>query len=97
MNACGRIRHGAIALAVLGAWPLAGRADPSIPLRVSLTIPETCVIASAAQPGAGTDAPGVSCTFGTPFMLSHASTPDPRSAPPRSSGAGAPAAWTVTF
>ncbi|KWF29810.1 hypothetical protein [Burkholderia pseudomultivorans] len=93
MNACGRIRC-AIALAVLGAGSLACRADPSIPLRVSLTIPETCTIAPAA---AGTDQPGVSCTHGTPFVLSHAPAPDSRLAPPRSIGAGAPPAWTVTF
>ncbi|KWI61747.1 hypothetical protein WT72_05425 [Burkholderia pseudomultivorans] len=97
MNACGRIGCGAIALAVLGAGPLACRAEPSIPLRVSLTIPETCTIAPAAQPGAGADAPGVSCARGTPFVLSHAPTPDPRSTPLRSSSAGASPAWTVTF
>ncbi|AXF20182.1 hypothetical protein CUJ89_06475 [Burkholderia pyrrocinia] len=92
----GRIKRGAIALAALGAWSLVCRADPSIPLRVSLTIPETCTIGPGAPQAADADMPSVSCTHGTPFVLSHAPQPGVRSAP-RNVGAGAPPAWTVTF
>ncbi|WP_219139736.1 hypothetical protein [Burkholderia catarinensis] len=94
--AAGRIKHGTIALAVLGAGSLACRAEPSIPLRVSLTIPETCTIGPAVRQAVDADMPSVSCAHGTPFMLSRAPLPDPRSAP-RGVGAGAPPAWTVTF
>ncbi|WGY69551.1 hypothetical protein KEC55_06085 [Burkholderia cepacia] len=92
----GQIRRGAIALAMLGAGSLAGAAEPSIPLRVSLTIPETCTIGTDVRQAADADIPSVSCMHGTPFVLSHAPLPDLRSAP-RSVGAGAPPAWTVTF
>ncbi|WP_176046961.1 hypothetical protein [Burkholderia sp. BCC1644] len=92
----GQIRRGAIALAMLSAGSLAGAAEPSIPLRVSLTIPETCTIGTDVRQAADADMPSVSCAHGTPFVLSHAPLPDLRSAP-RSVGAGAPPAWTVTF
>ncbi|MEK6354789.1 MAG: hypothetical protein V4796_16805 [Burkholderia cenocepacia] len=92
----GQITRATIALAMLGAGSLAGGAEPSISLRVSLTIPETCTIGSPARQAADADMPSVSCVHGTPFMLSHASQPDPRAAP-RSIGAGPPPAWTVTF
>jgi len=90
----GQIRRGALALAVLGAGSLAHATEPSIPLRVSLTIPEICTIGSGARQAADADMPSVSCAHGTPFVLSHAPLPDLRSAP-RSVGAGAPPAWTV--
>lgn len=96
MNATGRIKHGALALAALGAGSLAGGAEPSIPLRVSLTIPEICTIGAGARQAADADMPSVNCVHGTPFMLSRAPLPDVRTAP-RSVGAGAPPAWTVTF
>ncbi|KWC81060.1 hypothetical protein WL57_25510 [Burkholderia cepacia] len=85
------------ALAALGAGSLASAAEPSIPLRVSLVIPETCTIDTGA-PQAAADAgmPSVSCMHGTPFVLSHAALPDARPAP-RGIGTGAPSAWTVTF
>ncbi|WP_322086650.1 hypothetical protein [Burkholderia sp. BCC1999] len=92
----GQIRCGAIALAMLGAGSLAGAAEPSIPLRVSLTIPEICTIGTDVRQADAADMPSVSCMHGTPFVLSHAPLPDLRSAP-RSVGAGAPPAWTVTF
>ncbi|WP_155639812.1 hypothetical protein [Burkholderia cepacia] len=87
----------AIALAAPGVGSLANATEPSIPLRVSLTIPETCTIGTGAPQGAA-DAgiPSVSCAHGTPFMLSHAPLPDARSAS-RGAGAGAPSAWTVMF
>ncbi|KVV60064.1 hypothetical protein WK90_11140 [Burkholderia cepacia] len=96
----GQITRGAIALAALaalGAGSLARAAEPSIPLRVSLVIPETCTIDTGA-PQAAADAgmPSVSCMHGTPFVLSHAALPDARQAP-RGIGTGAPSAWTVTF
>ncbi|VWB49744.1 hypothetical protein BLA14095_02143 [Burkholderia lata] len=94
-----QIRRGvlAIALAAPGVGSLANATEPSIPLRVSLTIPETCTIGIGESQGAA-DAgmPRVSCMHGTPFVLSHAPLPDVRSAP-YSVGAGAPPAWTVTF
>ena len=96
MNATGQIKRGTIALAVLGAWSLASGAEPSIPLRISLTIPETCTIGPGARQAADADMPSVSCAHGTPFVVSHARQPDGRSAP-RSVGAGAPPAWDVTF
>ncbi|WP_175999066.1 hypothetical protein [Burkholderia stabilis] len=96
MNATGRIKHGAIALAALGAWSLACGTEPSIPLRISLTIPETCTIGPGAGKAADADMPSVSCAHGTPFVLSRAPLPDARPAP-RSVGTGAPPAWTVTF
>ncbi|MDR0241220.1 MAG: hypothetical protein LBJ65_06430 [Burkholderia sp.] len=92
----GQIRRGAIALAMLGAGSLAGAAEPSIPLRVSLTIPETCTIGPAVRRTDDADMPSVSCAHGTPFVLSHAPLSGLRSAP-RSVGAGAPPAWTVMF
>ncbi|NTZ83588.1 hypothetical protein FCJ61_11395 [Burkholderia metallica] len=92
----GQITRATITLAMLGAGSLAGGAEPSIPLRVSLTIPEICTIGPAARQAADADMPSVSCVHGTPFVLSHASPLDPRSAT-RSIGAGAPPAWTVTF
>ncbi|WP_131723326.1 MULTISPECIES: hypothetical protein [Burkholderia] len=93
----GQITRRAIALAALGAGSLASAAEPSIPLRVSLVIPETCTIDTGA-PQAAADAgmPSVSCMHGTPFVLSHAALPDARPAP-RGIGTGAPSAWTVTF
>ncbi|UTV56018.1 hypothetical protein [Burkholderia arboris] len=92
----GQIRRGALALAVLATGSLAHAAEPSIPLRVSLIIPEICTIGSGARGAADADMPSVSCVHGTPFVLSHAPLPDLRSAP-RSVGAGVPPAWTVTF
>ncbi|AOL03493.1 hypothetical protein WI95_05870 [Burkholderia contaminans] len=92
-----QIRRGAIALALAapGVGSLANATEPSIPLRVSLTIPETCTIGTGAPQGvADTGIPSVSCAHGTPFLLSHAPLPDARSA---SRGAGAPSAWTVMF
>ena len=75
----GQITRGAIALAVLGAGSLASAAEPSIPLRVSLVIPETCTIdAGAPQAAADAGMPSVSCMHGTPFVLSHAALPDAR-------------------
>ncbi|CAB3761885.1 hypothetical protein B7G54_18890 [Burkholderia puraquae] len=101
MKAAGRIGKGAFALAMLGAGPLACVAEPSIPLRVSLTIPEICTIDAAGGPGAragtGGDAPSVSCVHGTPFLLSRAQGERAALLPPRSPGIGGPAAWTVTF
>ncbi|VWD25819.1 hypothetical protein [Burkholderia contaminans] len=95
----GQIRRGAIALALAaqGVGSLASASEPSIPLRVSLTIPETCTIGTGEPQGAA-DAgmPRVSCAHGTPFVLSHAPLLDGRSAP-RSIGVGAAPAWTVTF
>lgn len=96
MNATGQIKRGTIALAMLGAWPLAGGAEPSILLRISLTIPETCTIGPAVRQAADAEMPSVSCAHGTPFVLSRAPLPDVRTAP-RSIGAGVPPAWTVTF
>ncbi|VWD09436.1 hypothetical protein BCO18430_04505 [Burkholderia contaminans] len=96
-----QIRRGAIAIAIAlalaapGVGPLANATEPSIPLRVSLTIPETCTIGTGAPQGvADTGIPSVSCAHGTPFLLSHAPLPDARSA---SRGAGVPSAWTVMF
>ncbi|RDS99644.1 hypothetical protein DWU95_34185 [Burkholderia contaminans] len=93
------IRRGAISIAIALAAPgvgsVANATEPSIPLRVSLTIPETCTIGTGALQGAAeAGIPSVSCAHGTPFMLSHAPLPDARSA---SRGAGAPSAWTVMF
>ncbi len=100
MKVTGRTGKGAFALAMLSTGPLACAAEPSIPLRVSLTIPEICTIGAAAGQGPGArvefDAPSVSCIHGTPFLLSHASGPGATS-PPRGLGVGAAAAWTVTF
>ncbi|MBN3741890.1 MULTISPECIES: hypothetical protein [Burkholderia] len=95
MSATGRIKYAVLALA--GVAALARAAEPSIPLRVSLTIPETCTIAPAVQPGVDADMPSVSCAHGTPFQVSHVSVAGARTTPPRSVGAGAPAAWTVMF
>lgn len=92
----GQIGRGAIAVAMLGAGALAGATEPSIPLRVSLVIPETCTIGPAVRQGADPGMPSVSCAHGTPFVVSHAHPPDPRSAP-RDVGAGASPAWTVMF
>lgn len=58
---------------------------------------ETCTIAPAVQPGVDADMPSVSCAHGTPFQVSHVSVAGARPTPPRSVGAGAPAAWTVMF
>ncbi|RQT21556.1 hypothetical protein [Burkholderia contaminans] len=99
------IRRGAIAIAIAlalaapGVGSLANATEPSIPLRVSLTIPETCTIGTGAPQGvADTGVPSVSCAHGTPFMLSHAPLPDARSASRGvGAGAGAPSAWTVMF
>ncbi|VWC49650.1 hypothetical protein BLA6993_07783 [Burkholderia lata] len=92
----GQIRRSAIALAALGVGSFASAADPSIPLRVSLTIPETCTIGPGVPPAVDAEMPSVNCAHGTPFVLSHAPLPDVRSAP-RSIGAGVLPTWTVTF
>ncbi|MCA8002510.1 hypothetical protein [Burkholderia metallica] len=92
----GQIRRAAIALAALGAGSLASAAEPTIPLRVSLTIPEICTIGVGVTRAADADMPSVSCAHGSPFVVSHAPPPDARSAP-RSIGAGALPTWTVTF
>ncbi|CAB3762501.1 hypothetical protein GQ57_11310 [Burkholderia sp. MSh2] len=100
MKTTGRIGSGALALALLCAGPRTGATEPSIPLRVSLTIPEICTIGATAGPGlragAEGDAPSVNCVHGTPFLLSHAPAPGATRSP-HGLGAGAPAAWTVTF
>jgi hypothetical protein len=100
MNATGRTGKGMLALAMLGAGLPVCATEPSIPLRVSLTIPEICTIGATAGPGPGVrvelDAPSVSCVHGTPFLLSRAPGPG-ATLPSRSPGVGAAAAWTVTF
>ncbi|KGC03684.1 MULTISPECIES: hypothetical protein [Burkholderia] len=92
----GQITRTMVALAMLGAGPLAGGAEPSIPLRVSLTIPETCTIGPAVRQAVDADMPSVDCALGTPFVLSRAPLPDRRSMP-HSVGASPASAWTVTF
>lgn len=82
---------------VLAVWSAVCTAEPSIPLHVSLEILDTCTIGRSTRPGAGPDMPSVTCSLGTPFMLTHVAMPGARAAPPRSLDGVAAAAWTVTF
>ncbi|WP_143747986.1 hypothetical protein [Burkholderia sp. JKS000303] len=97
MQSIGRIARGALALALLGAVSLGSAVEPSIPLRISLTIPEICSIGTGARRAADAGVPSVRCQHGTPFMLSRARPSGPHSASPSDLGTGASPAWTVTF
>ncbi|MCA8220243.1 hypothetical protein LGM69_01995, partial [Burkholderia multivorans] len=65
-------------------------------LKVNLTIPETCTIGPGDRTGAEAETPSVTCTHGTPFMLTRMSTEIP-AVPRRRTGAGEAGTWTVTF
>lgn len=97
MNAAGRFRYGTIAMAVFAACAPTRAAEPSIPLKVSLVIPETCTIGQDGRTAAGAEMPSVTCTHGTPFVLTRVSAMDVPAVPHRAASAGDASAWTVTF
>ncbi|KGB91126.1 hypothetical protein KTE60_16390 [Burkholderia multivorans] len=96
MNGAGRFTRGTIAMGILAACALARGAEPSISLKVNLTIPEICTIGPGDRTGAEAETPSVTCTHGTPFMLTRMSTEIP-AVPRRRTGAGEAGTWTVTF